>query len=105
MSKDEAEKAKPGWYTDTRWPGEHRRWDGAEWLNHWRPVTKTSPENFMFVGLMLTAVGAVATVAGFAADQALGWVVAGVTGFIAGTVFNIGVIGKGVEIGVRASRH
>lgn len=59
----------------------------------------------MFVGVLIAALGGVATGAAFAANHTVGWVALGLASSIAGTVFNIGVIGKGVEIGVRASRH
>jgi len=104
MSND-SEKTLPGWYIDKRWPGEQRRWDGTRWLDDWRPVAKTSPEALMIVGALLVVLAAVLALVGFTMNSTTGWVVVGVGGLIAGTVFNIGVVSKAVEVGVRAARH
>ena len=102
---DDGDKAQAGWYVDKRWPGEQRRWDGSKWLDDWRPKAKAAPGDLILVGLGLVAFGAVVTAVAFATNQTVGWIVLGCSSFIAGTVFNMGVIAKAVELGVRASRH
>lgn len=102
----ENKKAQPGWYVDDRWPGEQRRWDGTRWLDEWRPALSTTPATLMFIGVVFALVFAVlAALAAAVVDETAGWIMVAVGGAIAGTVFNVGMIAKAVEIGVRASRH
>jgi RsiW-degrading membrane proteinase PrsW (M82 family) len=100
---DSDKKAAAGWYADKRRPGEERRWDGARWLDDWRPVAQTSPAAYMVIGVLLALLAGVLTAVGFALNETLGWAVLGISGGVAGTVFNIGMIGKAVEVGVRAA--
>ena len=104
----EKKKAQPGWYVDNRWPGELRRWDGSKWLDDWRPAPPAfgeRPEGFMVGGLALAVGLGVLTGIAFTADDAFGWWALWISAAVAGTVFNIGLIGKAVEIGVRAARR
>jgi hypothetical protein len=104
----EGTKPGPGWYHDKRWPGEQRRWDGAGWIDQWRPVASPwpqSPAGFMWIGAGLAIILGLVAGAAFEVSETAGWIVLSVASAIAGTVFNIGMIGKAVEIGVRAARR
>lgn len=108
MPDDSEKKAAPGWYIDKRWPDEQRRWDGAKWLDQWRPTPGSSgwtPEGFMLAGFLLALGLGIAAVIAFAVNESAGWLALWVAAGIAGIVFNIGVIGKAVEVGVRAARR
>lgn len=59
----------------------------------------------MFIGMIAGAVGAAVAAVFFAVSETAGWIALGAAGFVAGLVFNIGAMGKAVEIGVRASRN
>lgn len=104
MPNDSEKKAAPGWYVDKRWPGEQRRWDGTRWLDDWRPAPKSPPETWLFLGAILALVGGILTAICFSVSETAGWIAVGVTAAVAGTILNIGAMGKAVEIGVRASR-
>lgn len=99
-------KPVPGWYVDKRWPGEQRRWDGAKWLDEWRPepVRRGTPGDYILWAFIIAVLGGVLAGVAYAADEGFGmlaiWLVSGLSGL----VLSIGIIGKGVEIGVRAAR-
>jgi hypothetical protein len=108
LSMSETERAQPpepGWYVDSRWPGEQRRWDGANWLNEWRPNPQdsVSPGNWMFSGVILGVVLGVVAGLVFSANEQIGWWALSFASAISGAVFTIGLIGKGVEVGIRAA--
>ena len=59
----------------------------------------------MVVGALLVALAAVVGLIGFTVNTTVGWIAASAGGIVASTVLNIGVVGKAVEVGIRASRH
>lgn len=109
MTEDAAkQKAGAGWYIDKRWPNEQRRWDGQRWLDDWRPLPlgpNSGPGAWMLIGFLLSIAGGLLTALAFVLDDTFGWWVLWIAAGIAGTVFNIGVIAKAVEVGVRSSRR
>lgn len=101
-----ATKAAAGWYVDKRWPGEQRRWDGQRWLDQWRPTpSKDGPAEWMVAGISLGVGLGILSGILLTLNETAGWVALWISAAVAGIVFNIGAIGKAVEIGVRAARR
>jgi hypothetical protein len=107
MTEVSEQKAVPGWYPDKRWPGEVRRWDGGKWLDEWRPAPdgSWSPGTWMLAGAGLGALLAMLAGVAFAVDAKYGWPALWIAAATGGVVFNIGAIGKAVEVGIRAARR
>lgn len=103
----EQKRVAPGWYSDKRWPGEVRRWDGGKWLDEWRPAPDASwsPGTWMLAGVALGALLGMLSGVVFAVDSAYGWVALWVAVTVSGVAFSIGAVAKAVEVGIRAARR
>lgn len=97
-------KAAPGWYSDARWPGKERRWDGSRWLDEWRATRGLSPLALMLTGVGIGSLLGVLSGIVLTVDTRYGWPALWVSCAIGGTIFAIGLIAKGVEVGIRAAR-
>lgn len=100
-----AKKAPPpGWYPHKDRPGELRHWTGSEWADEWK-VRGSSPGELIGWGVLLAVVAGGATGALVAIDAGpLAIVVGGILGLVATIVLTVGVVAKGVQVGVRAAK-
>lgn len=101
-------KTAAGWYKDPKKPDQDRRWDGDRWLDEWRtpPLTLGQrPEGYMLGGIALAFGFGLLGGAALSVSDGFGLILLWIGGSIAGVVFTIGMIGKGVEIGVRAANR
>lgn len=110
-------KAAPGWYQDPKLPNTKRYWSGEGWTEQryeLRPRALSKPEPLAFGdrpgGIML---GSLLLAVGLGVFDGILWAIndrAGLIGFFAATYFTsalflVGLIAKGVELGIRAARH
>jgi hypothetical protein len=101
-------KTAPGWYKDPKKPDQDRRWDGEHWLDEWRTPPLTfgqRPEGYMVGGILLGLGFGLLGGAALSVSDGVGLIFLWIGAGIAGTVFTIGMIGKGVEIGARAAKR
>ena len=112
-----AKKASSGWYDDPRLPNTKRYWAGDGWTEQryeLRPKGGTKPTpleahqrpggiivSSFFFALLLGALAGVA----YAFDESLGVIALIVAGAVGSIGLQIGIIAKGVELGIRAARH
>lgn len=107
MTAQAASTTAPGWYKDKRWPGEQRRWDGARWLDQWRPEslpTGSGPIAWIVMGLVSGVLLGMLAVVGFEIDRTAGLILLWAASALSGVVVTIGIIAKGVEVGIRSAR-
>lgn len=110
---DEKPKARPGWYNDPNLASTKRYWDGEGWTEQrhslrWKPAPLKfgdRPTGLIVASLLLAlGLGFLAGAFFFVSEEAGIIAEIVVLGFCS-IVFNIGVIAKGVELGIRAARH
>jgi hypothetical protein len=118
MAEDTGKKeAAPGWYHDPKLPNTMRYWSEDGWTEQryeLRPRVLSKPPPLGFGerpgGIML---GALLLAFGLGIIDGIVWLIserAGLIGFFAAVyfssaLFSIGLIAKGVELGIRAARH
>lgn len=102
-------KAVPGWYADPKDSTAMRRWDGDKWLDEYKPRKPPkqpwSPGDYFSWAIGIALIGGIIAGGITAGDDELGGFA-----FIAlvtvGSIFlSIGVVAKGVEAGIRASKR
>lgn len=114
---DRKKKPAPGWYSDNKLPNTKRYWDGQAWTEQRYVVRPNAsykpkplpwgerPEGLMWGSLLLAF--------GFGIAAGLIWILSERAGLIAllvgvyftSALFAVGLIAKGVELGIRAARH
>jgi hypothetical protein len=112
-----ATKAASGWYDDPKLPNTKRYWAGNHWTEQryeLRPKGGTKPGPLDVLqrpgGMIVTSaffamlLGALASVV-YAGDESLGVIALIVAGAVGSIGLQIGIIAKGVELGIRAARH
>ena len=117
MSEAPKKKASPGWYADPSLPNTKRYWSGEGWTDQrfvQRPVALSKPEPLRWTerpegliwGSLLLAVG-LGFFDGilFFVNRQVGVIGFFVVVYFTSALFLIGLIAKGVELGIRAARH
>lgn len=110
-------KAAPGWYPDPKLPNTKRYWTGDGWSEQRydiRPNAKSKPDPLkwgerpegLMWGSLLLAVG-LGLFAGmvWSINEDAGVIAAAAAIYFTSALFGIGIIAKGVELGIRAARH
>jgi hypothetical protein len=108
-----SEKPVPGWYKDPKTPGTKRYWTGEAWSDH-RYAARPKPQRLpwghrpegIIWGSLLLAVGLgfFAGLAFLVSEQA-GIITSIIVASFCNILLAVGVIAKGVELGIRAARH
>lgn len=110
----EPTKLKTGWYSDEKSSGQVRYWDGAKWSDHRAlrtvnaaPIPKRDlkgggPGEYIGGGVIVAVLagGALAFAASLDGDEVL-FLIGVVLSVISSILVSIGVIGRGVQIGLR----
>lgn len=117
MSETETEaptpKAAAGWYPDPKAPGTPRFWNGTSWTDQkyakrWKPAPLKSvdrPGGLILGALLLAFGGGAISFPIYLISRDVGTIVAIVVLSFCSILFQIGIIAKGVELGIRAARH
>jgi hypothetical protein len=112
-------KKKPaaGWYADPKLPVTRRYWDGEDWteqryVQHPKGGMKPDalgafdrPGGIIVMSLALATILGILAGVIYSADESSGVIAFVVAGTIGSIGFQIGIIAKGVELGIRAARH
>lgn len=113
----EKRPAAAGWFSDPKMPNTRRYWTGEAWSDQRyvvRPNASSQPPPLKWGerpgGLIWGAVllaGGLGFFAGgfFLVSEQAGWIATAVVAYFTSALFAIGVIAKGVELGIRAARH
>lgn len=119
MSEEPKKKATSGWYADPKLPNTMRYWSGEGWTEQRyekRPRALSQPpalrwgerpEGLMWGSLILAfSLGLIAgLVYLFTQSELVGLIAVAAAIYFTSAVFSIGLIAKGVELGIRAARH
>jgi hypothetical protein len=116
MTTEEApakKKAAPGWYPDPKLPNTRRYWTGDGWTDErhqlrYKPgqlAFGDRPEGLIVWSFALAVMVGVVGGAVYTAEHAFGMIILIVGGVFASIFFQVGIIAKGVELGIRAARH